>query len=564
MRELVQLPEEDRVHLDLAHRRPGLQPHVGQRPLGRLAVARVGHGRRVGHRTGDRRHLGGIGAPGDMGRDGGGVEHDLLVEGGSLVGGQRAPVGHGGIPVVALGRMVRAADVVERDLVGGDQAGPGAALDRHVAQGHAALHGEATDGRTPVLDDVADATAGADGADDGQRHVLRRDPGRQVPLDRDRHGLRPHLGEGLGGQDVLDLAGPHAERDGTEGAVGRGVAVTAHDGHPGLGPALLGSDDVDDALVRVTHGEAGDAELGGVVVEYLQLLGRDRVLDRLVDVLGGHVVVGGGHGQVGPADAPPGQAEAVEGLGRGDLVDEVEIDEEEVGLALGRMHHVGVPDLLDDGARSHQRVTATMCTFNMPPGRLVLDRLTGAVADQDLPQGRAGRDDLEISLALLDGADEEPLRLVLVVPVVAQGDRAAQRDRPVVGSAVVDQLDVLEHGLELADAGLHLSLEVLGRVVVAVLREVAEGPGRLDLLGDLHPAPRGQILQLGHQPVVGGLGQLRGFCLVGGNVRHGESFGRRACGGAGHGVGPTRVSGSAWALVPGPGIVDGGSPVARD
>ncbi len=42
----------------------------------------------------------------------------------------------------------------------------------------------------------------------------------------------------------------------------------------------------------------------------------------------------------------PGQAQPVEGLGRGHLVEQVQVDEEEVGLALGRVDDVGVPDLL--------------------------------------------------------------------------------------------------------------------------------------------------------------------------------------------------------------------------
>ena len=44
-----------------------------------------------------------------------------------------------------------------------------------------------------------------------------------------------------------------------------------------------------------------------------------------------------------------GQAEAVEGLGGGDLVDEVEVDVEQVGLAVGPVDHVLVPDLLGEG-----------------------------------------------------------------------------------------------------------------------------------------------------------------------------------------------------------------------
>ena len=52
--------------------------------------------------------------------------------------------------------------------------------------------------------------------------------------------------------------------------------------------------------------------------------------------------------QVGPADGATGEAEPVEGLGAGDLVEEVEVDVEEVGLPLGATDDVCVPDLLGE------------------------------------------------------------------------------------------------------------------------------------------------------------------------------------------------------------------------
>ena len=67
---------------------------------------------------------------------------------------------------------------------------------------------------------------------------------------------------------------------------------------------------------------------------------------------------------------------------------------------------------------------------------------------------------------------------------------------------------VAQHLLELADPRLHLALGVLGRVVVAVLRQVAERPRRLDGPGDLDPAPRRQVLELLDEPGVRFRGQL--------------------------------------------------------
>ena len=80
-----------------------------------------------------------------------------------------------------------------------------------------------------------------------------------------------------------------------------------------------------DALVGSTHREVGDAELGGVDAQRVDLLGRDLVRDRLVDVLGRDVVVLGGEVSRGAAPCAA-SAQAVERLRAGDLVHEVEVD----------------------------------------------------------------------------------------------------------------------------------------------------------------------------------------------------------------------------------------------
>ena len=107
------------------------------------------------------------------------------------------------------------------------------------------------------------------------------------------------------------------------------------------------------------------------------------------------------------------------------------------------------------------------------------------------------------------------MRVVLVVTLVAQRHRGTGAHAAVTDVRLVDQLDLLEQGLELTDAGFHLPLGVLGRVVVAVLLEVTQGAGRLDLLGDLDPATGGQVLQLGGQALEGALGELGRFGVVG-------------------------------------------------
>ena len=101
-------------------------------------------------------------------------------------------------------------------------------------------------------------------------------PAGSSPSTLDGHPLRPRLRQRLGGQHVLDLARADAEGERPERAVRGGVAVAADDGHARQRAALLGPDDVDDALAGVAHRVVRDAELGGVLAQHLDLAGRDR------------------------------------------------------------------------------------------------------------------------------------------------------------------------------------------------------------------------------------------------------------------------------------------------
>ena len=90
-------------------------------------------------------------------------------------------------------------------------------------------------------------------------------PGGQLPVDRHPHVLRLLLDQRLGREHVLDLGGADAVRERAEGAVRRGVAVAADDRRAGQREALLGADDVDDALAEVELVVILDAELVGVL-----------------------------------------------------------------------------------------------------------------------------------------------------------------------------------------------------------------------------------------------------------------------------------------------------------
>ena len=119
-------------------------------------------------------------------------------------------------------------------------------------------------------------------------------PSGSAPSTRDAHVLGLALDQRLGGEHMLDLGGADAVGERAEGAVRRGVAVAADDGHAGQGEALLRADDVDDALAVVELVEILDAELARILGERRDLQRRFRIVDAVAAVGGRHVVVDDG------------------------------------------------------------------------------------------------------------------------------------------------------------------------------------------------------------------------------------------------------------------------------
>nr|WP_252934162.1 hypothetical protein [Streptomyces sp. EL5] len=161
-----------------------------------------------------------------------------------------------------------------------------------------------------------------------QDDVLGGDTRGECAVDLDAAHLEPVHGHGLGGQDVAHLGGADPQGDGAERPVRRGVRVAAGDGHTGLGKALLGADDVDDAVLVAARGEETESEVLGVG---LQL--REHVLPQLVeegagDGVGGDDVVGGGDVALGHGHAQAALTKHGERLRAGRLVHEVQTDEE--------------------------------------------------------------------------------------------------------------------------------------------------------------------------------------------------------------------------------------------
>ena len=344
--------DEAHIHRRAGDRRTGLQIHVAvgllrQGALVGLGLFQGGHG--LIHADALARGD----APGHGGSDGRRIEAHLVVEHGVRATGQAAPPGHGLLPGLTARGEGAAAQVVERGLVGVDVAAAGPALDRHVAEGHALLHRERIDRRTGEFVGIAHAALDAEGADHVQHQILGVDAALQLTVHPDAPHLQLAHRQALAGQHVAHLTGADAERDRSEGAVGGGMGIAAGDGHARLGETKFGGDHVHDALTASAKAMQGDAVLGAVGLEGDQHLLRQRIGEGPRLGGGGHDVIHRGHGALGVAHAQAQIPEACEGLWAGDLMDQVQADEQLAGPAGQLGDPMQIPDLVVEGAGTH-------------------------------------------------------------------------------------------------------------------------------------------------------------------------------------------------------------------
>ena len=165
---------------------------------------------------------------------------------------QAAPVGGRGFPLLSGQQGQRAGPHIgEGDLVRRHHADAAARLDRHVAERHARFHRQRGDRGTGVFDGVPDAAIGADLGDQREDDILHRDALPETALEQHTHRLLLVLAKRLGGEDAFAFAGADPEGEGSERAMGRGVAVAAYERNARQGEAEFRADDVNDPVLAV-------------------------------------------------------------------------------------------------------------------------------------------------------------------------------------------------------------------------------------------------------------------------------------------------------------------------
>ena len=151
---------------------------------------------------------------------------------------------------------------------------------------------------------------------------------------------------------MLDLGRADAVRQGTESAVGRGVAVAADNGHARQGEALLRPDDVDDALADIACRIIFDAEIGRVLGKRFHLDAAFLILDAEMAIRRGRdVVIDNGQSLLRRTHGAVGHAQTLERLRARHFVDEMAIDVEKTGAVILLADQVVVPDFIVEGTR---------------------------------------------------------------------------------------------------------------------------------------------------------------------------------------------------------------------
>ena len=125
------------------------------------------------------------------------------------------------------------------------------------------------------------------------------------------------------------------------------MAVAADDGHARLGETLFRTDDVNDAALIAVQTVQGDAKLQAILLQ-LHDLSRIHFIDqREVERARRRAVIHGRQRPVRPAYGNAAPPQAFKGLGRGHLMDQVQIDVEHRRTIRVLGDDVRVPDFFE-------------------------------------------------------------------------------------------------------------------------------------------------------------------------------------------------------------------------
>ena len=205
-----------------------------------------------------------------------------------------------------------------------------AAFDGHVAHRHALFHGHVVNDIAAEFVGVAHAAIHAKVMNVRERHVLSVYAGLKAAGEIDAANLELSHRERLCGERVCNLTRADAEGQRAKRPVRGGVRIAACNRHSRLREPAFGADHMHDALLTFFRREKVDTVIGGVLLDMLEHLFSQWILQRPLPAGAGSGdnVIDCGKCALGKGHRKPLLADHRKRLRRGDLMDEMQPNEE--------------------------------------------------------------------------------------------------------------------------------------------------------------------------------------------------------------------------------------------
>src|SRR5258708_4005283 len=125
--------------------------------------------------------------------------------------------------------------------------------------------------------------------------------------------------------------------------MGRSMGITTHDGHSRKGDAILGTNHVDDTVLRISKTPVGNTILAGIDFQRLQLIGGQGVLYGQMLIDGGGIVIGRSKGLPGEDHTQTPAFQAQKSHRTGDFMDKMTVYKKHIGTIIDLPDNMGIP-----------------------------------------------------------------------------------------------------------------------------------------------------------------------------------------------------------------------------
>ena len=136
-------------------------------------------------------------------------------------------------------------------------------------------------------------------------------------------------------------------RQSTKSAMGRGMAIAAHNGHSGQSPALLGANNMHDTLADIRNRIIVNAKISCVFIQRFHLNAAFGIVDAFGTIQrGGHIMIWHSNGFFRRAHFAPVHSKAFKSLRAGHLMHKMTVNIQQTSAILGLMRHMRIPDFI--------------------------------------------------------------------------------------------------------------------------------------------------------------------------------------------------------------------------